>query len=158
MTSDGSPLHEMNACITAGLHPNLIRVEGRIVEHPQAQAGLVMELVDPSYRNLAGLPSLDSCSRDVYADDTRFSADVALRIARGIASVGEHLHRQGITHGDLYGHNILWNEHGDCLLGDFGAASFHATQDSVESRALQRIEVRAFGVLLGSCWSGSTRG
>ncbi|WP_460122563.1 protein kinase [Pseudomonas sp. S2_C03] len=149
MTSDGSPLHEMNACITAGLHPNLIRVEGRIVEHPQAQAGLVMELVDPSYRNLAGLPSLDSCSRDVYADDTRFSADVALRIARGIASVGEHLHRQGITHGDLYGHNILWNEHGDCLLGDFGAASFHATQDSFESRALQRIEVRAFGVLLG---------
>lgn len=149
MTSDGSPLHEMNACITAGLHPNLIRVEGRIVDHPQAQAGLVMALVDPSYRNLAGLPSLQSCSRDVYADDTRFSTPVALRIARGIASVGEHLHRQGITHGDLYGHNILWNEQGDCLLGDFGAASFHATQDNLESRALQRIEVRAFGVLLG---------
>ncbi|SDR99014.1 leucine-rich repeat-containing protein kinase family protein [Pseudomonas prosekii] len=149
MTSDGSPLHEMNACITAGLHPNLIRVEGRIVEHPQAQAGLVMQLIDPSYRNLAGLPSLASCSRDVYRDDTRFTAAVALRIAGGIAAVAAHLHRQGITHGDLYGHNILCNEHGDCLLGDFGAASFHATGDSVESRALQRIEVRAFGVLLG---------
>ena len=37
MTSDGSPLHEMNACITAGLHPNLIRVEGRIVGHPAGQ-------------------------------------------------------------------------------------------------------------------------
>ncbi|MGF0241284.1 protein kinase [Rhodococcus sp. IEGM1300] len=149
MTSDGSPLHEMNACITAGLHPNLIRVEGRVVEHPQAQAGLVMELIDPSYRNLAALPSLASCSRDIYDNDTRFTADVALRIARGIASVAEHLHQQGITHGDLYGHNIMWNEHGDCLLGDFGAASFHATSDSEESRALQRIEVRAFGVLLG---------
>ncbi|TBN40056.1 leucine-rich repeat-containing protein kinase family protein [Pseudomonas sp. BGI-2] len=149
MTSDGSPLHEMNACISAGIHSHLIRVEGRIVGHPEQQAGLVMQLIDPSYRNLAGLPSLASCTRDVYADDTRFSADVALRIARGIASVAEHLHRQGITHGDLYGHNILWNEHGDCLLGDFGAASFHATCDSLESRALQRIEVRAFGVLLG---------
>lgn len=149
MTSDGSPLHEMNACITAGLHPNLIRVEGRVVEHPQAQAGLVMELIDPSYRNLAALPSLASCSRDIYDNDTRFTADVALRIARGIASVAEHLHQQGITHGDLYGHNIMWNEYGDCLLGDFGAASFHATSDSEESRALQRIEVRAFGVLLG---------
>jgi hypothetical protein len=149
MTSDGSPLHEMNACITAGLHPNLIRVEGRVVEHPQAQAGLVMELIDPSYRNLAALPSLASCSRDIYDNDTRFTANVALRIARGIASVAEHLHQQGITHGDLYGHNIMWNEHGDCLLGDFGAASFHATSDSEESRALQRIEVRAFGVLLG---------
>jgi hypothetical protein len=149
MTSDGSPLHEMNACITAGIHPNLIRVEGRITGHPQTQAGLVMELIEPSFRNLAGLPSLESCTRDVYADDARFSADVALRIARGIASVAEHLHRHGITHGDLYGHNILCNDQGDCLLGDFGAASFHATTDSLESRALQRIEVRAFGVLLG---------
>jgi hypothetical protein len=149
MTSDGSPLHEMNACITAGIHPNLIRVEGRIVGHPHDQAGLVMQLIDPNYRNLAGLPSLASCTRDVYANDTRFSAGVALRIASGIASVAEHLHQHGITHGDLYGHNILWNEHGDCLLGDFGAASFHATTDNLESRALQRIEVRAFGVLLG---------
>ncbi|OPK12012.1 protein kinase [Pseudomonas sp. VI4.1] len=149
MTSDGSPLHEMNACITAGRHPNLIRIEGRIVGHPQAQAGLVMELIDPVYRNLAGLPSLESCSRDVYANDTRFSAGVALRIASGIAQAAEHLHDQGITHGDLYGHNILWNEQGDCLLGDFGAASFHATADTLESRALQRIEVRAFGILLG---------
>ena len=149
MTSDGSPQHEMNACITAGLHPNLIRVEGRIVDHPEQQAGLVMQLIDPSYRNLAALPSLASCTRDIYTEDTRFSASVAMRIAHGVASVARHLHRQGITHGDLYGHNILWNEHGDCLLGDFGAASFHATCDSPESRALQRIEVRAFGVLLG---------
>ncbi|RON72582.1 protein kinase [Pseudomonas fluorescens] len=149
MTSDGSPLHEMNACITAGLHPNLIRVEGRITGHPEGQQGLVMQLIDPSFGNLAALPSLASCSRDVYAEDCRFSADVALRIAKGIASAAEHLHRQGITHGDLYGHNILLNDQGDCLLGDFGAASFHATTDNVESRALQRIEVRAFGVLLG---------
>jgi len=149
MTSDGSPLHEMNACITAGLHPNLIRVEGRIDQHPDGQQGLVMQLIDPSYRNLAGLPSLASCSRDVYADDCRFSADVALRIARGIASVAGHLHRRGITHGDLYGHNILLNDQGDCLLGDFGAASFHAMADTPETRALQRLEVRAFGILLG---------
>ena len=148
MTSDGSPLHEMNACITAGLHPNLIRIEGRIHGHPDGQQGLVMQLIDPSFANLAGLPSLASCSRDVYAEDRRFSAQVALRIAMGIASAAEHLHQQGITHGDLYGHNILLNDQGDCLLGDFGAASFHSTTDSMETRALQRIEVRAFGVLL----------
>ena len=149
MTSDGSPLHEMNACITAGLHPNLIRIEGRIHGHPDGQQGLVMQLIDPSFANLAGLPSLASCSRDVYAEDRRFSAQVALRIAMSIASAAEHLHQQGITHGDLYGHNILLNDQGDCLLGDFGAASFHSTTDSMETRALQRIEVRAFGVLLG---------
>ncbi|WP_455825277.1 protein kinase [Pseudomonas graminis] len=149
ITSDGSPLHEMQACIAAGLHPNLIKVQGRVIGHPDDQAALVMDLIDPSYRNLAALPSLASCTRDIYAPDTRFSLEVALRMARGIASVAAHLHRHGITHGDLYGHNILWNAAGDCLLGDFGAASFHATADSLQTRALQRIEVRAFGVLLG---------
>lgn len=149
MTSDGSPLHEMHACITAGRHPNLIDVLGQIVGHPEEQAGLVMALIEPSYRNLAGLPSLASCTRDVYADELRLSACVTLRIAQGIASVAAHLHRQGITHGDLYGHNILCNDQGDCLLGDFGAASFHATTDTLQTRALQRIEVRAFGILLG---------
>ncbi|AZE18293.1 Serine/threonine protein kinase [Pseudomonas chlororaphis subsp. aureofaciens] len=148
MTSDGSPLHEMNACISAGRHPNLIRVEGRISDHPQGQNGLVMQLIEPSYRNLAALPSLASCTRDIYDESSRFSADAALRMARGIASVGAHLHHQGITHGDLYGHNILWNPEGECLLGDFGAASFHALADTEETRALQRIEVRAFGILL----------
>ncbi|WP_300635503.1 protein kinase [Pseudomonas sp.] len=149
ITSDGSPLHEMQACIAAGLHPNLIRVQGRVVGHPADQAALVMDLIDPSYRNLAALPSLASCTRDIYEPAMRLSLDVALRLARGIASVAAHLHRHGITHGDLYGHNILWNSAGECLLGDFGAASFHATADSEETRALQRIEVRAFGVLLG---------
>ncbi|TFF13779.1 protein kinase [Pseudomonas sp. BCA14] len=149
ITSDGSPLHEMQACIAAGLHPNLIKVEGRVVGHPDDQAALVMDLIDPSYRNLAALPSLDSCTRDIYEAGTRFSPEVALRMIRGVASVAAHLHRQGITHGDLYAHNILWNAVGDCLLGDFGAASFHATTDTLETRALQRIEVRAFGVLLG---------
>ena len=148
ITSDGSPLHEMQACIAAGLHPNLIKVQGRVIGHPDDQAALVMDLIDPSYRNLAGLPSLASCTRDIYDPASRFSVAVALRMARGIASVAAHLHRHGITHGDLYGHNILWNAGGDCLLGDFGAASFHATADTLETRALQRIEVRAFGVLL----------
>ena len=149
ITSDGSPLNEMNACIAAGQHPNLIKVLGRVVNHPNQQTGLVMELIAPSFGNLAALPSFDSCSRDVYADSTRFTTDSALRIARGIASAAGHLHAQGICHGDVYGHNILFNAQGDCLLGDFGAACFHATDDSPRSRALQRIEVRAFGILLG---------
>ena len=82
ITSDGSPLHEMQACIAAGLHPNLIKVQGRVIGHPTEQAALVMDLIDPSYRNLADLPSLASCTRDVYDPATRFSLEVALRMAR----------------------------------------------------------------------------
>lgn len=149
ITSDGSPLNEMNACIVAGQHPNLITVLGRVVGHPDQQAALVMALIPPTFTNLAALPSFDTCSRDVYTPSTRFTADSALRIARGVASAAGHLHAQGICHGDLYGHNILFNSEGHCLLGDFGAACFHATDDSPQTRALQRIEVRAFGILLG---------
>jgi serine/threonine protein kinase len=147
VTSDGSPLNEMAACIAAGRHAQLIEVLGQISRHPEHQRGLVMALIAPDFGNLAGPPSLESCSRDVYASDTRFSLPVLLRLAEGIASVTAHLHARGITHGDLYGHNILVQEDGNCLLSDFGAASFHPSAGLGE--ALERIETRAFGILLG---------
>ncbi len=147
VTSDGSPLNEMAACIAAGKHPNLIDVEGQIIDHPHAQAGLVMQLIGPHFINLAGPPSLDSCTRDSYPADLRLSLPILLRMAQGIASVTAHLHGCGITHGDLYGHNILCSLDGDCLLGDFGAASFHPNPQ--QAHCLERIEARAFGILLG---------
>jgi hypothetical protein len=148
MTSDGLPLNEMNACMTAGSHPNLIPVLGKLAAHPEDAHGLVMALIDSDFRNLAGPPSLDSCTRDVYPAETRFGLDDAIRIAHGIASAAEHLHAQGITHGDLYGHNILQGADGQALLGDFGAASFVPADDPLVAKALQRIEVRAFSCLL----------
>jgi hypothetical protein len=146
VTSDGLPLDEMAACIAAGNHPNLIAVEGQIQGHPQGVDGLVMQLISPTFINLAGPPSLQSCTRDRY-NAGRFSPAVALRIAKGVAAATTHLHAHGVTHGDLYGHNILWNEHGDCLLGDFGAASFYP--DAATGLKLERLEVCAYGILLG---------
>jgi len=147
LTSDGLPRSEKAASIVAGAHPGLIPVIGKISEHPEQTPGLVMSLIDPAFRNLAGPPSLASCTRDIYADDEHFTLPVALNIACGIAAVAEHLHAQGIMHGDLYAHNILWDEAGDCLLGDFGAASF-LPQDAQQAAAMQRIEVRAYACLL----------
>lgn len=151
VTSDGSPLTEMAACIAAGEHAQLIGVLGQVTDHPQSVQGLVMQLIEPAFGNLAGPPSLDSCTRDVYAPELRLDLPVVLRMASGIASVAAHLHALGITHGDLYGHNILWQANGRCLLGDFGAASFHRNPAirPETGAALQRIETRAFGILLG---------
>jgi hypothetical protein len=149
ITSDGSPLNEMNACIAAGNHPGLIKVIGCIGGHPENVAGLVMELIEPTFGNLAGPPSLASCTRDVYPQGLRMAEQTVLRVARAIAATAGHLHARGINHGDLYAHNILWREDGECLLGDFGAASFYPTGDVDRAQALQRIEVCAFGVLLG---------
>ena len=148
LTSDGLPRSEKAACIAAGAHPGLIPVAGKISGHPEGRPGMVMSLIAPSFRNLAGPPSLESCTRDIYPAETRFTLATALNIALGIATVAEHLHAQGVMHGDLYAHNILWNEQGECLLGDFGAASFIPQQDARLSANLQRIEVRAFACLL----------
>jgi len=148
VTSDGLPHSEMAACISAGTHPNLIAVKGKIAEHPTSAEGLVLALIDPAFHNLAGPPSLSSCTRDVYAPGTTFSPSAALKIALGIAAAAAHLHAQGIMHGDLYAHNILYTEVGDALLGDFGAACFFDSADLGRAQALQRLEVLAFGCLL----------
>jgi serine/threonine protein kinase len=142
------PSSEKAACIAAGAHPGLIPVAGKISGHPEGTKGLVMSLIDSSFRNLAGPPSLDSCTRDIYPTETVFTLETALNIALGIAAVAGHLHAQGVMHGDLYAHNILRNDQGDCLLGDFGAASFVPQQDANLATSLQRIEVRAFSCLL----------
>jgi len=149
VTSDGLPASEMDACIGAGPHPGLIAVKGRISEHPAGGQGLVLELIDPAFRNLAGPPSFVTCTRDVYAADTTFTLPALLRLAQGIASAVVHLHAQGITHGDLYAHNILYLPDGTALLGDFGAASFFPPAEATLAPALARLEVRAFGHLLG---------
>lgn len=148
VTSDGLPHSEMAACISAGAHPNLIAVKGKIAQHPARAEGLVLELIDPAFRNLGGPPSLASCTRDVYAPGTAFSLRAALRIALGIAAAAAHLHTQGIMHGDLYAHNVLHTEAGEALLGDFGAACFFDPADLGRAEALQRVEVRAFACLL----------
>ena len=148
LTSDGLPYSEMAACMRAGAHPNLIPVQGKIIDHPDCTQGLVMSLVDRSYRNLAGPPSLESCTRDVYDSGMKFSLAEVLRIASDMASVAEQLHANGIMHGDFYAHNILLGPDGHALLGDFGAACFVAQDDDDQVRALEWIEVRAFGCLL----------
>ena len=147
MTSDGSPLNEMAACVAAGQHPNLIPVRGRIAQHPEHAHGLVMALVDPAFINLAGPPSFASCTRDVYDDDKRFAWCDLLAIAHGVAAAAAQLHAHGILHGDLYGHNVLHDAAGHSLLGDFGAAAFYDPA-AAQALPLQQLEVRAFGLLL----------
>ena len=60
-----------------------------------------MDLIDPAFINLAGPPSLDSCTRDVYPEDTAFEVTTALRLALGIASAARHLHARGLMRARL---------------------------------------------------------
>jgi len=148
ITSDGLPADEMAASLAAGCHDNLVNVLGKLSNEPQEKLGLVFSFIPPHYKNLGQPPDFDTCTRDTYSAAASFSLPVILRITKGIASAAAHLHALGIMHGDLYAHNILVDETGHSLLGDFGAASFYDKSDGVSGQALEQLEVRAFGCLL----------
>ena len=147
VTSDGLPHSEMLACRCAGPHPHLVPVRGQVTGHPAGTEALVLALIPPTFTILAGPPSLASCTRDEYAPGAEFSVPTALRLALSVAEAATHLHAQGILHGDLYAHNILHQPSGEALLSDFGAASFFEAATPAAT-ALQRLEIRALGILL----------
>lgn len=148
ITSDGLPADEMAANLAAGCHDNLVNVLGKLSNAPEEKLGLVFSFIPPDYKNLGQPPDFDTCTRDTYSANASFPLPVILRLTIGIASAAAHLHAKGIMHGDLYAHNILVDETGHSLLGDFGAASFYDKSDVVIGQSLERLEVRAFGCLL----------
>ncbi len=147
VTSDGLPEDEMAIAIMAGVHDNLIQVLGKIKNHSEEKSGLIMRLVSPTYVNLGNPPNFKTCTRDVFDELSIFNGTQLLKIAKSIASVCTQLHSKGINHGDLYAHNILINQVSECLLGDFGAASFYDV-NSIQAKTIERIEVNAFSCLL----------
>lgn len=142
ITSDGYAHDEMNATISTGEHPNLIKVLAKL--SGDDRLGLVLEYIPDMYRNLGLPPDFETCTRDTFAKETSFSIETIYAVAKGIASASAHLHARGLMHGDLYAHNILINDDNHCYLGDFGAASFYEPH----CKEFERIEVRAFGCLL----------
>jgi hypothetical protein len=149
VTSDGLPEDELAACLAAGQHPALTTPVARLTGHPEQAQGLLMPLIPAAHVNLAGPPSLQSCTRDVYPQGFQLSGALALRIASDVAGAVAHLHQRGVMHGDLYAHNILIDPvHGQARLGDFGAATRLPTDQPELRQSLLALEVRAIGCLL----------
>ncbi|KAF9882441.1 serine/threonine protein kinase [Colletotrichum karsti] len=144
VTSDGTPLDEMAACLAAGSQENLISTLASIDGHPEKH-GLIMQLIPPHYQTLGLPPSLQTCTRDRYEASRMLSADIILEILAGIAAAAHHLHSRGVSHCDLYAHNILFNDVGHALLGDFGAATIYENMSGFD---FERLEVLAFGHLI----------
>ena len=141
ITSDGYAQDEMNACMAVGVHPHLIKVLAKL---EQGHLGLVLEHIAPSYRSLGNPPNLETCTRDTFVEGFHLEVQQVAKIAQGVASAAAHLHSMGIMHGDLYAHNILYNEEAHAYLGDFGAASFY----DKEQKHYEKLDVLAFGNLL----------
>lgn len=145
MTSDGYITDDLQSCILAGKHNNIIAVKGQIEASLGEKAGLVLERIPADYKSLGCPPSLESCTRDTFSENSKFNVEFILEILKNIASAMQHLHKRGLVHGDLYAHNILANISGHCYLGDFGAASRY---DPTENKQREYIESRAFGYLI----------
>ena len=149
VTSDGLPQDELAACLAAGEHPSLTTPVARLTEHPAQASGLLMPLIPATHVNLAGPPSLQTCTRDVYPIGFSLPGPLALNIACDVADAVAHLHRRGVMHGDLYAHNILIDPvHGQARLGDLGAATRLPGHAPELRRRLLALEVRAMGCLL----------
>ena len=147
-TSDGTPQSELAAGLAAGQHPHLLTPLAPVTGHPEGRLAMALPLLPPTLRPLAGPPSLESCTRDVYGD-APFAPGPALRLLAGVASAVAHLHAHGVVHGDLYAHNILWRESdGHALLSDLGAAMLTQPLTAAEALQLQRVEMRALGILI----------
>jgi len=142
VTSDGYAEDEMNAYMSIGEHPNLIKVLARFEN--SKPLGLVLEYIPSSFVSLGNPPNFDTCTRDTFEDGTAFSVEAIKKIAKAIASASKHLHKIGLNHGDLYAHNILVDKENSTYLVDFGAASFY----DIKNVNYEKVEVRAFGSLL----------
>lgn len=147
-TSDGTPQSELAAGMAAGQHPQLLTPLAQVHGHPQGQLAMALPLLPAGWCNLAGPPSLASCTRDVYAPSTRFTPATALRLLACVRSAVQHLHAQGVLHGDLYAHNILWQPAtGEAILSDLGAAALTRGLPAQQVAQLQAMEWLAFAHL-----------
>ncbi len=148
MTSDGLPQEEMDINISMGKHTHLIDVLARVTGHPEGRDVLMLELIPSKFYNLGLPPSLESCTRDIYPKDFELNIATSIKILVAMASAALHMHQRGIMHGDFYAHNILIDQEGHSILGDFGGASYYEPKEKEIRDALERLEVRAFGCLI----------
>ncbi len=146
VTSDGYPEDEMIANINVGPHANLVEVIAQLED--QKQMGLLMKLIPDSYKNLGLAPSFETCTRDNFEARYTLGLHDVVKIIKQVSDVLLHMHKQKISHGDLYAHNILINEDANVLLGDFGAASHFNHLPVHQQSDLLIIERRGLGHLL----------
>ena len=141
VTSDGYPKDELQACLKAGKHNNLVKPLAQVNE--SEYLALVMALIPSHYRNLGLPPSLKSCTRDTFPEGFRLSKEQVNKIIAQMQDVFEHLHERHICHGDLYAHNTLFDADANIIFGDFGASSMYHMLEPIQQQKIKQIEQRA---------------
>lgn len=146
VTRDGYPEDELKACLKAGDHPNLVQPLAHVNE--EGYLALIMELIPHHYTNLGLPPSFESCTRDTFPDGFSLSIEQIEKIVNQMEDVFTHLHDNKVSHGDLYAHNILFDDDANIIFGDFGAATLYHMLNEIQQNKLKQIEQRALNHLI----------
>ncbi len=144
MTSDGLPESEIEASLIVKDSPHLIKIIGKISNHPDNKTGILMEILPNDFYNLGNPPNFETCTRDVFDKKLKYKLSEIILIITKITETCHHLHTNNILHGDVYAHNILVNKDNQIYLTDFGAASMYENKNTEK---MQKIEVRAWACL-----------
>jgi len=73
-----------------------------------SKEGLVMELFTADFKPLGNPPSFDTITRYTFDEQSqKLLPSEACDIARQVAGAMADIHDAGLSHGDLYAHNIL---------------------------------------------------
>lgn len=146
VTSDGFPHDELEACLQAGHHDNLVKSIAQVDDG--TELALVMELIPNSYYNLGLPPTLETCTRDTFPEGFKLTMTQMELIVEQMVDVFNHLHDNKVCHGDLYAHNTLVNAQGQMIFGDFGAASIYGYLSGEQQAAIRAIEARALACFI----------
>lgn len=128
--SDGRALDEVAVSLAASGVPGVVQAVGYCAETDEkgevTTVTLVMERVPGGAKCIAGPPSFDSCTRSVYDPEMTLDREDADRIVSVVEKAVEGLLERGVSHGDVYGHNVLVGEKEEdgerpVVLGDLGA-------------------------------------
>ncbi|KAL7472330.1 hypothetical protein ACHAXS_012659 [Conticribra weissflogii] len=150
--SDGNPEDEaaINGLVD---HPFAISALG-IIESKEgsntAYKGMVMNLLSGTY-SIGTVPNFNTVTRDegLTKHAKNLNSDKAMNVIWNVASALEYIHSSlGVTHGDVYLHNILMDGRGTARLSDWGASWVYDRDGSDFSALIQKIEVLAFGRLV----------
>ncbi|MEG3755292.1 leucine-rich repeat-containing protein kinase family protein [Psychromonas arctica] len=141
VTSDGYPEDELDACLRVGTHRNLVKPIAQVAQPDQL--ALVMELIPLHFKNLGLPPNFDTCTRDTFESGFELPISTIKKIIEQMQTVFEYLHDNQVCHGDLYAHNTLFDEKGNIIFGDFGAASNYQGLLPVIQSTIKEMEERA---------------
>lgn len=142
ITSDGYPQDELQSCLQAGKHPNIVSSLAQVNE--SNNKALIMSLIPAHYKNLGLPPTFQSCTRDTFANGFSLPISLVSKIVRQMSEVIQYLHTNLVCHGDIYAHNTLFDENrGDIIFGDFGAASRFQMLSDWQQQKIKQIEQRA---------------